>query len=183
MSENLNNNVEYLNDNFTLIKSKNYAKPNSVYKLRHYSNVFWDKLKEENKDNSKILTLINVHENTNRSVTQLFDENIELKEKIENLEKAAEKTQKSLNEINDLLEKITSQFNTHKHYLDTFNSNIIGVGNISTQNLPLYSFRHFNNIIPLAPAFSPNNSLTIFDHEKINDLREGYLKIKKTSQN
>ena len=86
-SENLNNNnVEYLNDSFTLIKSKNYTKPNSVYKLRHYSNVFWDKLKEENKDNSKILALINVFENTNKNVALLLDENIELKEKIENLE-------------------------------------------------------------------------------------------------
>ena len=81
-----NDNVEYLNDNFILIKSKDFIKPNYVHKLKHYSNVFWDKLKEENKDNTTIKNLINIIEKTNKNMLALIDENIELKNKVENLD-------------------------------------------------------------------------------------------------
>ena len=169
-SENLNNNVEYLNDNFTLIKSKNYTKPNSVYKLRHYSNVFWDKLKEENKDNSKILALINVFENTNKNVALLLDENIELKEKIENLEN------KFVNYAN-YLEEFTEAFLNHEHSFKTFFDKITGIGK------PEFNNQNKNNSLSFGSHAPDFNKLSIFDHEQVNKLREECLKIKKTSQN
>ena len=172
--DNNNSNIEYLNDSFVLIKSKNYTKPNSVHKLRHYSNVFWDKLKEDNKDNSKIMSLINIFESNNKNLNQLLDENIELKEKIENLENALDKN-------NEIMNHLINHCMNHQHLLQTNFGNIVGIDKpflFSTnpsQSLPINYLNYQTN--------ANTNSLTIFDYEKINKLREEYVKSKKTSQN
>lgn len=185
--KNGNENVDFLNDLFTLIKCQSYEKPNEVYKLKYYSNTLWDKIREENKDNSKILNLINIFENTNKGVTQIFDENIELKERIRVLEKEAEETKKSLNEINSLLEKITTVFNHHEHNLkyNRFTNAFEGIGNISTEQLPLYHLRFIykNNVITPQQSYYNTSNTTIFDYEELIKLRKKYVKDNKTSQN
>ena len=69
----------------------------------------------------------------------------------------------------------------HQHLLQTNFGNIVGTDKpylFSTnpsQSLPTNYFNYQTN--------ANTNSLTIFDYEKINKLREEYVKSKKTSQN
>ena len=173
-----NDNVEYLNDNFILIKSKDFIKPNYVHKLKHYSNVFWDKLKEENKDNTTIKNLINIIEKTNKNMLALIDENIELKNKVENLDI-------QLNENEIKLDKLFNNFYLHKHS-SNFNSNLNGTvyllptdSNSEEDSISLF-FKHYNRN---NTEKNNCNNLNMFDYEKINKLREEYIKAKKNNQN
>ncbi len=173
-----NDNVEYLNDNFILIKSKDFIKPNYVHKLKHYSNVFWDKLKEENKDNTTIKNLINIIEKTNKNMLALIDENIELKNKVENLDI-------QLNENEIKLDKLFNNFYLHKHS-SNFNSNLNGAvyllptdSNSEEDSISLF-FKHYNRN---NTEKNNCNNLNMFDYEKINKLREEYIKAKKNNQN
>lgn len=171
------NNVDFLNNNFTLIKSENYTKPHNVHKLKYYANVFWDKLKEENKDNSTISTLISIIENNNKNLTSLLDENIELGEKIENLEIKLEKNQEQISQYQQQLTQITHNFNSHKHNLVfNYQNLIIGVGNIdSPPIIPIQRDTEVSWIPSIMPNFSSDETITIFDFEQIQALKVKYI--------
>ncbi len=186
---NQKNDIEFLDELFTLIKCNNFEKPQNVFKLNYFPNIFWNKLKEENKDNTKIMSLIHKFENIDKKIDTVIEENIELKEKINSLENEVQTNSKTIEEINFYINKITYNFNNHKHhtYYNRFLREI-EVDTISTTPLSeenVESKLNFN--------FSYNGhsrrKITIFDYEKIKKLKESYIKIKmnvdstKNSQN
>ena len=108
----------------------------------------------------------------------LIDENIELKNKVENLDI-------QLNENEIKLDKLFNNFYLHKHS-SNFNSNLNGAvyllptdSNSEEDSISLF-FKHYNRN---NTEKNNCNNLNMFDYEKINKLREEYIKAKKNNQN
>ncbi len=191
---NQKNDIEFLDDLFTLIKCNNFEKPDNVFKLDFSHNIFWDKLKKENDGNTEIKSLINLFENIDKKMNTVIDENLELKDKINLLESEVKTNSKTIREINNLLEKLISTFDKHEHHFkyNPFSEEIIGGIRMSQYSLSMYRLfmsikdnpNYSNTIIS-----NSNSSITIFDYELIKKLKEDYIKLKmniastKNSQN
>ncbi len=143
-----------------------------------------------------MITLIDIIESTNKNLLSLFDENIELKNKIENLEKQIKKNNESLEvelkktnenletelkKSNDLVKKLEGDFTRHKHFIKEYPNSYSVEDIYIPQSFSINSFGSFGKSLFGSNKFKNDsqpysNNLTVFDFGKIQKLKAEYLK-------